>query len=280
MRVEFGFTNKKTITFVLKEFCLFGARARLMEDGTIKKERINIAVEDIKNTYEIENMCKGINIKLKRRIIYLITLLLTILISYVFKNQMCIMFIVFFIGDKLLYKESFFDYLLSMYIFNTQKDFKELRGLHAAEHMAMSAYNILEKIPTVDEVRKYSMFSANCTIISKYKESLSYFICMFVYGLIRTNYSLPIRLLFIVAGIVLAIVSIKSKFYKYFGWFSLRRPTDNEIEVAIVALEEYEAFSREFEEDPSKIFREMSQTNIFGFSLPFGFIVITESNEE
>lgn len=107
MRVEFGFTNKKTITFVLKEFCLFGARARLMEDGTIKKERINIAVEDIKNTYEIENMCKGINIKLKRRIIYLITLLLTILISYVFKNQMCIMFIVFLLVTNFYTKKAF-----------------------------------------------------------------------------------------------------------------------------------------------------------------------------
>lgn len=55
------------------------------------------------------------------------------------------------------------NFIVSMCIsFHFSKDFTDALKFHSAEHMIANAYNKLDRMPSLDELRKYSRFSTAC----------------------------------------------------------------------------------------------------------------------
>ena len=271
MLVEAGSTNKDSITFTLKGYEPLAVRATLKEDGTIVKERINRIEESIKLRKETNRLCKGLKLNKVKTILCFAIILISLLITVVLKNHMIIMALVFLVLDKLLEQSNFLEFLVNMYAF--EKTLKNSRGLHAAEHMSMLAYNDLKRVPTVDEVRRYSRFTEACSAVAPYKASIMLATMYILYGFVPIYLDFPIKVTLNVLFFVLVLILERKKFFKYFGFFSLKKPTDKEIEVAIAALEEYEKANKEFKENPENFISEM-------FNLQKKFVFFTVIMEE
>ena len=112
------------------------------------------------------------------------------------------------------------------------KDVKSLCRFHAAEHAAINAYYNLHRAPTMDEIKRYSIYSYNCGIPELIKDAWWLFglgVCIWF----------P-NLYFILAFFVFIIISFWARnvnfFFTEIGFLS--RPTDLEYKTAIMVMEE------------------------------------------
>ena len=117
---------------------------------------------------------------------------------------------------------------------------KRLTRYHGAEHMSTAAYMDLNRIPTIQEVKKYSRFSEYCGsmyFINKVVKP----ICLSVVTLFFSyDMSIIIRIL-IYLPILLLIDHIQKRgWFKYLQVLFIDKPPDQEIEVAIEGIKEYE----------------------------------------
>ena len=106
--------------------------------------------------------------------------------------------------------------------------------------MSTAAYMDLNRIPTIQEVKKYSRFSEYCGsmyFINKVVKP----ICLSVVTLFFSyDMSIIIRIL-IYLPILLLIDHIQKRgWFKYLQVLFIDKPTDQEIEVAIEGIKEYE----------------------------------------
>lgn len=115
---------------------------------------------------------------------------------------------------------------------------------HGAEHMALNAYNELQRIPTLDEIKKFSRFSRHCSSQSQLITQLGIFLFIIIAILFYSyNY-------FLFMGIILAIGAFlltirKSNRFIFLQVFFVSKPTDKELLLAITALEELEIFEND-----------------------------------
>lgn len=114
---------------------------------------------------------------------------------------------------------------------------EKMRKNHGAEHKVYSAYNRLKRIPSVEEAKKYSRFHASCGV-SIYSAFITTQIIGFVVY-IYANFKIPELILFAIP------VFFSSKFpFNLLGlfmqFFTTNQPEDENIELAITALETLE----------------------------------------
>lgn len=110
---------------------------------------------------------------------------------------------------------------------------KELTKNHGAEHMTSLAYKKLCRIPTIDEVKKFSRFSKYCGI-SIFSALITAQIIGFVV-FITTGFKISEILLLVIP----LIFSSSFPFYLlglFFQVFTTSKPDDANIELAIAAL--------------------------------------------
>ena len=124
---------------------------------------------------------------------------------------------------------------------------------HCAEHKVINAYNTLKRVPTVQEARKFTGFSAKCGDV----KNIGCVQALIVFGLMSVllNYiglseTKVAVLYFITCGIYAVIYW--NDLYKYLGWFSLERPKDADLQMAISALEEYVSFQDDLKANQEK----------------------------
>lgn len=103
---------------------------------------------------------------------------------------------------------------------------------HAAEHMALNAYEKLNRVPSLEEIRKYSRFYDSCDsnlILFAILESFIVFICSFIPDLFLT-----------LVGIFFCtfIIFILSLLHcmNFLQFFNTAVPTDKELSVAIQGM--------------------------------------------
>ena len=104
---------------------------------------------------------------------------------------------------------------------------------HAAEHSVINAYFDLGRVPTLDEIRGYSMFAYNCGATEVAKKGW-YWFGAFIFM------SLP-GIAALVFCAIFILISILAHFFEKFVFLqaiAIKKPTDKEYEVAIKALEE------------------------------------------
>ncbi len=123
----------------------------------------------------------------------------------------------------------------SIYIIYKYK-FKNIGKYYAAKNMVISAYNALHRIPTIDEVKEFSIFEKYCPYESLLKHSLTYFleICIVCFIGLWNYLFVPIGL--IILFIVLCLFN-NCRYLKYLQFFITSKPSDEIIFFAIKALE-------------------------------------------
>lgn len=114
-----------------------------------------------------------------------------------------------------------------------KEDFMSFCRVHAAEHMAMNAYNVLGKVPdSVQDMKAYSIHSRFCNYYHDAGKCwLS--ICIGILWLLEGMY------LLIAAPVLLVLTIIMGRTgFIPLGFIYVAKPTDLEIEVAYTALKE------------------------------------------
>lgn len=111
---------------------------------------------------------------------------------------------------------------------------------HGAEHMAINCYEDLGRIPTLDEIKRYSRFSDYCgsnLFTMSFLYLLANFLCTFFNSILISGMFffilLPLLDLFNLSGIL-----------NCFQIFFTNKPTDKELEIAIQGLKKWEMVYR------------------------------------
>ena len=109
---------------------------------------------------------------------------------------------------------------------------------HSAEHMVLNAYKKLQKIPSMEEAKKFSIFHKGCGSKKKLNQ-------VFVFTLLNTaaifNFNRPfIYFISVLLIIFLYLVADKTGCLAFLQICILRKPHDREIIVAIEGLKNFE----------------------------------------
>lgn len=124
-----------------------------------------------------------------------------------------------------------------------------LNRFHGAEHMAINAYNKLQRIPTLEEIRGFSRFLKNCGSRHLFKKLVpNLVLCILI--AVFTFSSPTFWALFI--GLVIPInivirLCIDEGWFRFLQVFITEKPSDNELLLAIEALKNFESMEEELE---------------------------------
>lgn len=109
---------------------------------------------------------------------------------------------------------------------------KETKEYHAAEHMIINAFEKYKRVPTIEELRKTSPYSPMCGSSSVVFCSIT----IFLLGL-YCKYSSEV-LEKISYAMLINIILYLSYSYKYIQIFMIKKPTEDKLHMALLALEE------------------------------------------
>lgn len=114
---------------------------------------------------------------------------------------------------------------------------------HSAEHMVINAYEALRRVPTIEEIRKYSRFSNGCSI------TISTQFAIFYFSLFVCTYITNIYYMLIAMSCFPLILTLMQKYglLNFLQRFFTKSPTEIELKVAIEGLRtflEYENASK------------------------------------
>ncbi len=127
------------------------------------------------------------------------------------------------------------------------------KGFHGAEHMAVNAYNTLQRIPTLEEIRSFSRFAKDCGSRFTFKKlsiNLLTALLFALQGYINTAF---FSKLFLMIGLMM-LIDIVISFISDRGWlrflqvFITEKPSDKELLLAIEGLKNFEEMEAELEQ--------------------------------
>lgn len=186
----------------------------------------------------------------KMRLVVLALALVTVFITNKVSIAMGLTYFAFFFMQDLI---ELFDFAFRL----KKGDLQSTGRFHSAEHMAISAYEEFQRVPTLDEIKTSTRYRKTCgsrVIISKV------FFGIFFTAIISSCAYLSMPVYFLLSGILLLAIIIegKTRLLRWFQVFVTNTPTDKELEVALASIQLYE---------------EMEEHMPDGF-MPFGMIVV------
>lgn len=117
------------------------------------------------------------------------------------------------------------------YVFRDRKN-RRIKRLHGTEHMCVNAYNDLGRVPTLDEVKKYSRYNPNCSTNLHTK-------CVFISFLCFLCTYIPNIVIMIIAmiGVIFFIRFLtRQNLLNFLQYFTTSEPTDRELLGAIEGM--------------------------------------------
>lgn len=140
---------------------------------------------------------------------------------------------------------------VSYNIYNIKYKCKSLGRFHSAEHMVINAYNKLDRIPSLEELKKSSRFSNNCG-----SNKINGIIIIFTF----ISFAGPflIRMGVIKYLIIMTLIPITIAILSYVGAMNIfqvfftNKPNDVELQVALEGLKKYEDLEKQIQ-DTSRI---------------------------
>lgn len=123
------------------------------------------------------------------------------------------------------------------------KDVRQLCKFHSAEHAVINAFYDLGRAPTMEEVKKYSIFSYHCGIPEQVKTAWGWYglgVCVLFPGL---NFLIAVWFFIVITFFAHKV----NFFFTEIGFLGI--PTEKEYEVAILAMEEVLRHKEESKED-------------------------------
>lgn len=117
-------------------------------------------------------------------------------------------------------------------IYLERKKVNRWKKFHSAEHMVLNAYRKLKRLPTIEEIKNFSMFSNTCgtnAITQILIISFAFFAESFI---LNRTYMIIIMSL----SVIIVLVLIKIGFLNFIQYFTTDIPTEVELKVAIKGL--------------------------------------------
>ncbi len=224
------------ITFYSPKYLMFGVRTLLDENENFESKTIFFKFEDL---FEVSQTPKKTFLWIILSDILVIAL--SIILS-IFTNNFG------FLSAAILYaiwaRPEFYRFI--KFVFRCKFKEPSLARFHAAEHMAVNAYNQLQRIPTLDELRKASRFSKHC---QSQRSLLSFFILSLLQIAAILFYNTSF--LYLIAALIILFFEIivsKKQLLSFLQIFVVSKPTDKELELAIEGLKQLEIVENNFEE--------------------------------
>lgn len=208
-----------------------GAKAVLNNDKSIFIKREETQKEELIKLIDVNN--KDIIITMCLKLSFMLLAIITGALSLFFLTKQKIELCGIFYGWTCIF---FCANRLSQYVYAIAKrllredDMLKLCRLHSAEHAAINAFYDLHRVPTLEEIKKYSWFSYTCSVA---KDFYSYWfllgigICGLFYGVY-----------FFIALTIFILISCwgyKRNFY-FTEIILLSKPTIHEYQTAIIAM--------------------------------------------
>ena len=131
---------------------------------------------------------------------------------------------------------------LTFFRFIGDKEIKRFCKLHAAEHAVINAYHDLGRLPTLEEIKKYSIFSYDCGIAYKAAKGWLWY----GVGILVVLPSI-LGMIFGIVFLITTVLGFRVNFY-FLQFVSLKKPTDKEYKIALAALSEIQKSQERVEE--------------------------------
>ena len=258
--VVIGRTQGNSISFDIPSIPFLGVKSTLKEDSTIETKvyfsKIEECSEIMLSFFREETIFEKVIIKFFQIGAIILSIILNTILNIRIGSAVTALMIV----DIIYSNNSFATNCITIIMYFIQKEKRNVKGLHAAEHMTIAAYNQLRRVPTIEEVRSFSKYSSDCGSVRSIKSNFKLFLMCLCGSIVPQDtgnlfLNLVALIVFLVAlnaGRCLYNKFEKKDWIKYIGFFSLRKPTDQELNVAIKAIEKLD----EIEKDPNKFLRE------------------------
>lgn len=236
-------SKKNGIIFYSNTFPCVGLETFFNDSGNMQCRLVPTHPDELMDSLGIPTE-KGPTFNWKSLIIFDIALIISSIIAFIFSQNFglvlaAIWFSIFVSFD--LYKFAKHSYEMK------SKNGKErsLAKFHAAEHMAINAYQKLQRVPTLEEVKKISRFIAKC---GSRKITSRIFATFMITIVMATLYSYN-SLIYLIALVAITIFSVLAEHY---GWliflqvFVTSKPTAKELKLAIEVLKQFEFMEEAF----------------------------------
>lgn len=214
------------------------------EKGEIQKEQISrglseIKDEDLRNAeYSKKMKITEKRIKIAMAILGIISMILTKRVNIAFGIMY---FSIIALKDLLYFTDSAYQLKCGR--------MQDLARFHSAEHMVSNAYTKVQRVPTIEEIKKASRFDRYCS-------SRIYINKILIFGMLSIVICLSgfipmhIYLMLVAALFIFTIIQQKYNVFRFLQIFCTKKPTDREIEVAQEGIK----FFEEMEEKMSNLF--------------------------
>lgn len=124
-------------------------------------------------------------------------------------------------------------------IYNIKYKYKSLGRFHSAEHMVINAYNKLDRIPSLQELKKSSRFSNNCGSNKTNSIIIMFAFISFAGPFLIKMGVIKYLIIMMLIPIIIAVLSSVGAI-NILQVFVTNKPTDIELRVELEGLEKYE----------------------------------------
>lgn len=166
-------------------------------------------------------------------------LFLSIILSVIFKNFGFVLGAIYFSVFVSIDLYSFVNGAIRLK--KKGKNGYSIAKFHGAEHKVLNAYERLQRIPTLEEAKKYSRFSRLCGSRSKIYRMFMFTlltVAIVLHIICSFNYIIYLSIVFAIVGII--IIAEKHGLLNFFQVFVTSKPGDKEINLAIEGLKQFE----------------------------------------
>ena len=234
-------SEKDGIVFYSNRIPGMGVISTVLPDGSIRAEPIPAVVKDFLEAINGDGPLKDYHVNKQTVIIIDSLLIIAAIISTKFWWIWGAFYFAFATSQ---------DFIQSVVLIATLKlgKSKQLARFHAAEHMSLNAYQSLGRVPTLEEIKKYSRFSKYCGSRKMIETNFFYSLIILIFIIFESNSFIPL----IILGVLMLILKLThTPVFKVLGFLQIlvtNKPTDLELNVAIEGLKELEKFEDDFAE--------------------------------
>ena len=247
-------SKKNGIVFYSNTFPLVGIETFFDDSGKVQSRLIPTHLDEVIDYLGRLNEKES---KFKKRNVIIFDLVLIIISVIVFAFTKNFRFVMASIYFSVTVSFDLFRVIESSYKMKLKSENGHSTAkFHAAEHMAINAYEKLQRVPTLQEIKKFSRFSKDCG--SRIILSRIFMLSMISLAMAFLSGDNGLLYLLVILLITLFMIFAVAK-----GWlvflqvFITTKPSDDEIELAIEGLKEFENMEERLEKKEYSIIMEM-----------------------
>lgn len=224
------------IVFYSSKIPFFGVKSELTSNGKNQTSPVFTPFEDFIEGLNHDDMKNVKNIRF-------IVCALYIALAFILLDGGLIssaLIFTFFVSKKLIFL------IYQAFCMHSKNGSKVALGrFHAAEHMAVNAYNSLKRVPSLSEVKKYSKLTEHCgSMLMINNVVLNLNTCLI--GLLYLRFGFVPGLIVTIVTTLLLIYAQKKNAFLFLQNLVLGEATNTELQVAIEGLSFLDSFEKDF----------------------------------